>query len=85
MVVIVTVVDGMAIMTVMDIVTFVDVAALMSVPHGYGVPVGVVTITVVADGMGAPICMIVFPSVESRHARPIQIQPHVAGPEIIIL
>ncbi len=73
------------IVTVVAVVIVVRVPTLMIVMERHIVPVGVVAETVVADGMSTPIRMTAFPFVESRHTRPIQGQPHVAGAEIIVL
>jgi len=73
------------IVTVVDAMTIVSLTTLMIIVKRRIVSVGALAETVVADGMSAPICMAAFPFVESRHTRPIQCQPHVAGAEVIIL
>jgi hypothetical protein len=45
---------------------------------------GVVSETVIPNGLGAPIRMVSFPSMETRQSIPVTSQPDIAGPQIEI-
>jgi len=70
------------IVTIVTVVNWVVVGGGST--HRHHMTVGIVTETVVADGVVAPVGMDSFPVVKARHANRIKRQPDIARPQVKI-
>src|ERR1700733_5245162 len=74
----------LVVILVLIVIVMADVMCAVIVKRHF-MPVSIVTVEFIANGVGAPIRMSFFPVMKACHANGIEWQPDITGAQIIVL